>query len=60
MRAYVLQATKLKNGGFHRFVKTGNWVSFFAQALKKLEGFFRARMWKISNEFFQIPPPSKS
>jgi len=30
MRAYVLQATKLKNGGFPRVVKTGKEISFFA------------------------------
>ena len=35
MRAYVLQATKLKNGGFPRFVKTGKGISVFAQVLEK-------------------------
>jgi hypothetical protein len=30
MRAYVLQATKLKNGSFSGFLKIGNWVSIFA------------------------------
>jgi hypothetical protein len=39
MRAYTLQATKLKNGNFPRFLKTGIWVSVFAQALEKSEGF---------------------
>jgi len=46
MRAYVLQATKLKNGSFLRFLKTGNWVSVFAKVLEKLRGFFRVSMGK--------------
>jgi hypothetical protein len=46
IRAYTLASNNAQKGLFSRFLKTGNWASFFAQAMEKLQGFFMAMMMK--------------
>jgi len=59
MRAYVLQATTLKNARFPRVVKTEG-ISLFAAALKKNYGYFFGKDKKKFQGIFPNDPPSKS
>ena len=60
MRAYTLQATKLKKDGFPRFVKTGKGILVLAWAMEKLEGLFLARMGQNFQSVLPNNHPSKS